>query len=106
MTKKTISERLVACRKKAGFISREDFSQRTNIPLSTLRNYESESFPTAFSEALGKYHVYCNASYDYILEGTPTSLEDDVLIQKFKKLSTQQKQTLEPIIDSMLNKET
>ena len=105
MTQITISKRLVACRKKAGF-SRKAFSQRTNIPLSTLRNYEKENVPTAFSEALRKYHVYCNASYDYILEGTPTSVEDDVLVQKFKKLSTRQKETLEPIIDSMLNKET
>lgn len=105
MTQQTISERLVACRKKAGF-SRKDFSQRTNIPLSTLRNYEKENLPTTFPEVLRKYSAYCNASYDYILEGAPTSLEDDVLIQKFKKLSTRQKETLEPIIDSMLNKET
>ncbi len=105
MTQKTISERLVACRKKAGF-SRKAFSRRTNVSSYTLRNYEKEKIPTAFLEALRKYHVYCNASYDYILEGTSTSVEDDVLIQKFKKLSTRQKETLEPIIDSMLNKET
>lgn len=97
-----ISESLKKCREKTG-LNPTAFSRRIGIPCTSLDRYEKGVLPLAFLDTLEKYRQSCNVTWGFLLFGTDNSIDDEALMQKFKKLPSQQKRHIEQIIDDLLN---
>lgn len=85
----TFGERLTQLRKEHGYITRNDFAEKLNIPSTTLRNYETDVREPGHT-FLKQISELFNVSVDYLL-----CLTDEKEVLKSFRLRSEEQTLLE-----------